>query len=202
MSYLQDQLKLAVGNVLMSSQTGKIKMFTVSGQTLVASFYQALAARMSMFDSMKVEYDSTLKKGTAEYDSDTNTMKIGFTAIEYDEHRGIIIHESTHAVCDMVKMTITVADSEVMAYIAQCQYMLANFGNYPLTGKTAAKTAIFAAAWKVAEKIQNGQIPSETDYSTVRLAVCSDSDYGEKSSSKAAAFDGLQTKSGWWGLFG
>ena len=194
--------KQLVKNVLMSQHTEKIKMFTVSGQTLVACFYQALAARMSLFDCMKTVYDPSIKKGTAEYDSESNTMKLAFMSIEYDEQRGIIIHESTHAVCDMLKMNIMVADSEVMAYIAQCQFMLANFGNYPLIGKTDTKTAIFAAAWKVAEKIQNGQTPSETDYKTVRDAVCGDSEYGEKSLSQTAAFDGLQPKSSWWNPFG
>ena len=201
MSFIQDQLKQTVRNVLMSEQTVKIKPFTVSGQTLVANLYKMLAAGLPLLGSMTVEYDSTLEKGTAEYDSDSNTMKVGFTSIEYDEQRGIIIHESTHAVCDMMKMDITVANSEVMAFVAQCQFMLANFGNYPLTGKTKTKTAIFAAAWKAAEKIQNNQTLSESDYKNVRDAVCADSDYGVKCLSQTAAFDGLHAKSSWWNPF-
>jgi hypothetical protein len=186
-----------VKNVLMSGETKKIKMFTVNGQTLAANFYQALAAQMSLFDSMTVEYDQSLQ-GKAEYLSKTNTMRLGFSSIQYDEQRGMIIHEATHAVCDMLKMSMTIADSETMAYVAQCQFMLANRGDYPLTGTTPEKTALFAAAWTVAKRIQNGEILNNSDYSLVRQAVSQVKKYGIKSLANHAGYDGLIKESSWF----
>ena len=192
MGFIQTQLSQLVKTVLMSGETKKIKMFTVSGQSLAAVFYQALAAKMSMFDSMTVEHNPAL--GTqAEYDSKDNVMYLGFTSISYDdtERKGVIIHEATHAVSDMTKMSISLADSEVMAYVAQCQFMLANSGDYGMTGNTKTQTAIFAAAWTAARKIQNNVIPTEADYKAVRDAVCADDKYGMKALSQVADFNGL-----------
>lgn len=197
MDFVQTQLTQEVKNFLMGGRTSKIKMFTVSGQNLIAVFYQALAAQISLFDSITVEYDGSLQ-GKAEYLSKSNTLRLGFTSIQEEEHQGMIIHEATHAVSDMLKMNMMLADSEVMAYVAQCQYMLANHGDYGMTGKTKSKTAIFAAAWTVARKIQNGTNPSDNDYAAVRKAVCDDDEYGIKSSSQLANFDGLIKESGWF----
>ncbi|CAN5195131.1 hypothetical protein BH20ACI1_BH20ACI1_01080 [soil metagenome] len=182
------ELKQIVRNVLMTG-TSQIKDFTVSGQFLTAIYYQALAARMALFDSVKVEHKPTLN-GKAEYISKNNTMYLGFTSTMEETNKAIIIHEATHAVCDMLKMNLMIADSEVMAYVAQCQYIYTK-SNYRIEGSTKSKDAIFAAAWSVAAMIQKGQTPSDADYLKVRQAVCSDSDYGLKSSAKVAAYDGL-----------
>lgn len=169
--------------------TSNIKDFRVSGHLLTANYYLALAARMSLFDSMQVKFNPTLD-GEAEYKSKNNTMYIGFTSTFEETNRAIIIHEATHAVCDMLKMNMMVADSEVMAYVAQCQYMVTK-SSYRIEGGNKENDAIFAAAWSVAKMIQNGQTPSDADYLKVRQAVCADTEYGLKVASIAAVYDGI-----------
>jgi hypothetical protein len=164
-----------VKNVLLSSQVDKIKPFSIGGFTLSPCYYRGLAGFM-MLGSPTVVYDYTYS-GEAEYRPGSNKLIIGFESIGYNENRGIIIHEATHAVCDMLKIKMIRGDAEAMAYIAQCQFMRANFGDWGLTDPDPIINEIFRKAWILGNMILDGETPSVFDYANLVQTISTHSDY-------------------------
>jgi hypothetical protein len=182
-------VKQLVKNVLFSGEVDKIKHFTVGGFTLAPCYYKGLAGYISMFDSPQVIYNSNYD-GTAEYFPKSNRLYIGFQSTLYSENKGMIIHEATHAVCDMLGIQILRGDSEVLAYVAQCQYMRANFGDYRLEDSSdPIMDEIFKKAWAIATTIQNDNTPSESDYADLRQEISKHPYYSR--SAEPAAYDGI-----------
>ena len=168
--YMAD-VKTMVMDVLTASDTQKIKSFSFGGKGFSPSVFPILK-ELVQSGAIKVEYDSS-KSGMAEYDYGTNTFYLGFTEASSLTRKALVLHEATHAVYDMVKTKMSVADSESIAYIVQCQYAQANNSDptQRLTGNTDAKDKVFELAWAIAGKLLAGQKPTLSEYNALREAV-------------------------------
>lgn len=153
------EIETMVANVITSWEANKIKPFTFNGIWFGPGVFQNIKKLMES-GVIKAEYDSSKSEsGTAEYDYGNNTLYLGFTQATDLTKKALIIHEIVHAVYDMVKLKMSVATSESIAYIVQCQYAKANNPNpdQRLEGKTPAKDYVFYMAWILAGKILNGK---------------------------------------------
>lgn len=164
-------IKSTITGVLRGSDTQKIRSFAFNGKGFAPGVFPILA---DMIDggSIKAEHDSS-KSGMAEYDYGTNTLYLGFNEATSLTRKALILHEATHAVYDMVSTKMSVADSESIAYIVQCQYARANNSDpsQRLTGNTPEKDKVFELAWEIAGKLLGGTKPSQTDYNSLVDAV-------------------------------
>lgn len=156
--------------VLLSSDTQKMKSFSFGGVGFTPQVFPILANMIG--DKIKVEYDSS-QSGRAEYDYGSNTLYLGFKSATTLSRKALIIHECVHAVYDAVSQKMSVADSESIAYIAQCQFARANNPNPDerLQSSDSAKDKVFELAWNLAGKILAGDKPSSTEKSDLRAAV-------------------------------
>ncbi|MEP6924872.1 MAG: hypothetical protein ABI954_10440 [Pyrinomonadaceae bacterium] len=191
-----------VTNVLWNEATGKIKTFFIGGNMLSASYYRALAARMGMFENVEVVYSPNMTQASAEYVSssinlggtitDSNKMYLKFLEADSVPRKALIIHESTHAVSDMLRMNMTKAESEMMAYIAQCQYAVASRhpGRLQSESNDSKQQAVLDIAWDIAEAMQKGATPTTADYTKLYNAVCQHPYYAKNPQSKAV-YDGI-----------
>lgn len=102
------------------------------------------------------------RTSTALYDSSDNDFLFGYSCVDSDTKRALIIHEATHAGCDLRNyrgMPIDV--SEGAAYTAQCIFMRLKLGQQRsrtqrLTG-SGSMDDVFAKAWEIAGSlIENG----------------------------------------------
>ena len=140
--------------------------------------------------AVKVEHNLKLK-GSAEYDMNTNTLNVWFTEATDIPKKALIVHEATHAAYDLAKIKMSVAESESIAYIAQCCYARANAAdpNDRLKAKTPEIDKVFEVAWGIAAKIQNGSNPDFKDCSNMRDAVSEHPFYSAKYAN-SAGFNG------------
>ncbi len=182
------EMKQFVISVLRSGETDKIKPFTAYGQTIFPIYYKTLAARLSLFDSIKVVKSGS---GDVEYSPADNKMTIGFSPTHETHKKALVIHEATHAVCDMIKMPVNNDVGEVLAYVAQCQYYKANAGNYDLADpRDSDITEVLRLAGAIAWNILNGGTPSAGDYDALRVKIAAHADYS-KYAAVSAGFNGL-----------
>ena len=179
--------KRLVTNILTSGETAKMKPFSVGGNMIQPVHYQTLAIRMLFFDSVTVHYHSKYQD-RAKYFPSEDKMFIGFQSIIPMEGKSLIIHEATHAVCDMMSMSMTRADSESLGYIAQCLHYRTNFGNYPLS--IEGMEEVFAAAWKIACAVHDGQTPPSADYDDLRNKLNENGSY-KNCMNEMSAYDGI-----------
>ena len=121
-------MKSLVAGVLLGPQTSKMRGFSFNGFSFDPVYYKQLAIHILFTDNFRVKWDKNLN-GSAVYKPHKNTIYLGFYQNQGVESDALIVHESTHAVCDMLKKTLAIADAEVMAYIAQCQFAYANNTN-------------------------------------------------------------------------
>jgi hypothetical protein len=180
------ELTQIVINVL-NGGVDKIKPFTVGGQTIFPIYYKALAARMALSGSIEVKESSKVK-----YDPKEDVMSLNFNRVGVGDYRekALIVHEATHAVCDMIRMPINNDLGEVMAYVAQCQYFIGNFGNPNYTDPDSNMEAILTEATTIAQNIQSGGTPTAADYESLRAKIAVHKEY-KKSAGFRAAFDGI-----------
>lgn len=164
-------IKTTVMDVLAGSDTQKIKSFSFGGKGFTPMVFPILKD-MIKSGTISVVYDSS-KSGMAEYDYGNNTLYLGFTEASSLTRKALILHEATHAVYDMVKQKMSVADSESIAYIVQCQYARANNPDpsQRLTGNTDAKDKVFELGWAIAGKLLAGEKPTLSEYNDMREAV-------------------------------
>ena len=163
--------KLEVIKVLLSDGTQKIKPFSFGGVGFTPQVFPVLVD-MIKNDKIKIEFDSQ-QSGRAEYDYGSNTLYLGFTSASTLSRKALIIHECVHAVYDVAAQKMSVADSESIAYIAQCQYASANNPNPSdrLQSPDPAKDKVFELAWKLAGKILGGEKPTSAEKGELRDAV-------------------------------
>jgi hypothetical protein len=179
--------KILVTNVLTNGETAKMKPFSVGGNTIYPIYYQVLATRMSSFDSVTVHYHSKYHD-RAKYFPGSNKMFIGFQSTVPPEGRSLIIHEATHAICDMLRLSMTRADSESLGYIAQCLHYKTNFGNNPLS--IEGMEDVFAAASKIACAVHDGQTIPSADYDDLRNKLNENNTY-KNCMNEISAYDGI-----------
>ena len=179
--------KLLVTNILTNGETAKMKPFTVGGNTIYPVHFQTLATRMLLFDSVTVHYHS-MYQDRAKYFPGKNKMFIGFQSTVPNEGRSLIVHEATHAICDMLKLSMTRADSESLGYIAQCLHYRANYGNDPLS--VGGMEDVFTAAWKIACAVHDGKTVPSADYDNVLNNLNENNSY-KNCMNEISAYDGI-----------
>lgn len=180
--------KRTVLGILRDSETQKIKSFSFGGSGFDAKTFPLLAG---FIDRGKIKVDDSGSNGMAEYDYKTNTIILGFTwTLDYVKE-ALIAHECTHAVHDVANTKMSVAISESIAYIVQCQYLLVKRGDGKrLTSSNKAKDLVFELAWNLAVKIQAGTAPSLSEKSALQTAVSQHPFYMANSAGDAG-FDGV-----------
>jgi len=101
---------------------------------------------------IKVQHKASLGSQGGVYRYTANTLFLGFTATAGSSDReALIVHECTHAACDVKKKTITVKVSEAIAYVAQVLYFYyRNEAAIKKGAKPTFKNPILKAAWDVA----------------------------------------------------
>src|SRR5262249_23719195 len=138
--------------------------------------------------AIKAVYDDK-KKGMAEYDYSSNTLYLGFTSTSELTKKALVVHEAVHAVYDLVKMKMSVADSESIAYIVQCQYARANNPNSQdrLMSQDKKKDKVFEIGWMIAGKLlgQDKSALTDDDYKSMRDAVSQHPYYAAKAAGDA-----------------
>jgi hypothetical protein len=110
--------RAAAIDVLASEQIGEIDFYW--GERHVTPRHYERVLEAIGHEHILVTYDETVIPSS--YYSDLDTMCFGFTTAESTPRRAMVVHESTHAICDLRHWDMTVADSEGMAYLAQCIY--------------------------------------------------------------------------------
>ena len=163
--------EVEVIKILVSSEAQKVKPFSFGGVGFTPQVFSVLAS-MIKDDKIHIEFDSK-QSGRAEYDYGTNTLYLGFSSAATLSKKALVIHESVHAVYDAVSQKMSVADSESIAYIAQCQYARANNPNpeQRLQSPNAAKDKVFELAWNIAGKLLAGEKPTLDEKNALRDAV-------------------------------
>jgi hypothetical protein len=154
-------LETQIGNVLTKVETGKIK-FSLGAISIDANSYKQVKTNI---DNGKIKVVYSNKIGAdAKYRYTSNTLSLGFQVVDTSDKEALIIHECTHAACDIAGKALLVTHSEAAAYVAQCLYFyyinetaLAN-GNTP-----TFKLPILQAAWDVATKARQNSSLSNKD---------------------------------------
>lgn len=180
-----NDVETMVANVISSSDAQKIRSFSFAGKGFGPGVFGPLKSLMES-GAIKAVFDSS-KSGMAEYDYGNNTLYLGFTEASSLTRKALIIHEMTHACYDMVKTKMSVADSESIAYIVQCQYARANNPDpsQRLTGNTPEKDKVFEIGWNIAGKLLAGNTPSLEEYNSMRDAVSRHPYYAAKAAGDA-----------------
>ncbi|MEP6924551.1 MAG: hypothetical protein ABI954_08805 [Pyrinomonadaceae bacterium] len=178
-------VKSTIQSVLKGSDAQKMRSFVFNGKGFGPGALPILSNLMDL-DVVKAEFDSS-KSGMAEYDYGNNTLYLGFTEATSLTRKALIVHEATHACYDLLKTKMSVADSESIAYIVQCQYARANSSDpsQRLIGNTDAKDKVFELGWAIAGKILAGNSPTPSECNEMREAVSKHPYYMSKAAADA-----------------
>ncbi|HEY8560960.1 MAG TPA: hypothetical protein VIL74_11355 [Pyrinomonadaceae bacterium] len=188
-----NDVETTVVNILAGPEIQKINSFTFYGKHFTAMTFGNIK---SLVESgfIKVAYDEKLN-GQAAYDYGNNTLYLGFKNTTELTKKALVVHEAVHAVYDMVKMKMSVADSEAIAYIVQCQYARANSNssdpNDRLFSSNKANDKVFEVGWRIAGKLlgKDSSPLTDSDYAAMREAVSQHTFYAGKAAG-SAGFNG------------
>ncbi len=181
--------KNTVTGILRSSEAQQVKSFSIGGVGFDPRTFPLLA---NSIDKGKIKVDDSGADGMAEYDYKTNTIILGFYFVGLSYTRpALILHECTHAVYDSVQTKMSVAISEAIAYVVQCQYIQAvQSGSKRLSSSDSRKDLVFKFAWEIAAKIQAGKKPDVSEKTALLGAVALHPFY-KNDSANDAGFNGL-----------
>lgn len=180
--------KRTVKGILNDSETQKIKSFAFGGIGFDPKTFPLLAG---FIDRGQIKVDDGGPSGEAAYDYKTNTIILGFSwTLDYVKE-ALILHECTHAVYDAVNTKMSVAISESIAYIVQCQYLLVKKGDGKrLSSPNKAKDLVFELSWKIAANLLQGTPPTASEKAALQTAVSQHPFYMGNSAGDAG-FDGV-----------
>jgi len=181
-------LETQVVKVLTKAETGKIK-FSLGVISIDSNSYKQVKTNIDN-GKIKVVYDSKLGKNAAKYRYTHNTLFLGFQLADTGDREALIIHECTHAVCDIAKKALLVSQSEAAAYVAQCLYFyyLNEAALAKGTVQPTFKSGILQAAWDVATKARQNSSLSDKDTEKLIAEIAKDPAYKSKQS---YAYDGV-----------
>lgn len=163
---------------------------THAGQTITGRSLAAVANRV-IDREIGVVVDS--KVGGAEYDHGTDTFHLGFSSAATRTRKALIVHEAVHAALDMhTASSVTIAQSESLAYVVQCFYVREYTADpeMRLTDSNPLKDKVFELAWDMAATLGKGKQPDPLHWSALDSAVRRHPTY-KKSAAKKAGFDGI-----------
>ena len=147
-------LKTQVSNVLAKAETSKIN-FSLPTIAIGSNSYKDVKTNIDS-GKITVAYDIKVGANAAKYRYTANTLFLGFSLVDNADKEALIIHECTHAACDIAKKTLLISHSEAAAYVAQCLYFYYLNEKALSTGKQPTfKSGILQAAWDASTKARN-----------------------------------------------
>lgn len=177
--------------VLSKPEVAKID-FTLSAIKIDGSSFKRVRTAIQQA-KIKVVYSSDLGKAVAKYNYIKNTITVGFSAVKKDgDLEALVVHECTHAACDIAGKKLLVVESEAAAFVAQCLYF------YHLNAAELAKPGvsptfadpILKAAWAVAAKARSKSVLSSADIEPLTAAVTMHAKYKSRHS-ELETYDGI-----------
>ena len=184
-------LETSVSNLMAKAETGKIK-FTLAGIAIDSTSYKAVKDCVDNA-KIKVSYDATLGANAAKYRYTHNTLFLGFQPVTGQDKEALVVHECTHAACDIAKKSLLVSNSEAAAYVAQSLYFFYMNEKVLADGKVKPtfKSGILQAAWDVATQAR--ATPSLTNEHIKKLLeeIAKDAAYKDRYT-KNDDFDGVE----------
>lgn len=183
-------LETKVSNVLMKTETGKIK-FSLGEISIDSNSYKQVKTQIDN-GKIKVVYSKEIGANAAKYRYTHNTLFLGFQSVNNIDKEALIIHECTHAACDIAKKALLVSHSEAAAYIAQCLYFYYRNEQALSTGnlKPTFKSKILKAAWNVATKALHNSSLGDNDIKELLAEIARDSAYKKRHKQKEN-YDGV-----------
>ena len=179
--YQNSLLTITVLDVLFSRHTQEIN-FDFGCYSIRPAMFRDVADCIGR-GTLQVLYDSSLK-GEAYYDSQANTLALGFTSTNQVTKLALIVHECLHAALDYRMWSVNVLTSEALAYIAQAMYIYkAGVGEF--TGGVKEK-----AAANLANQLINGYKIEIDDVYKLKVGIMCERKYWG-ASAKQANFDGI-----------
>ncbi|MBI3281292.1 MAG: hypothetical protein HYZ57_15765 [Acidobacteria bacterium] len=162
--------------------------YFIRGTTLAAIANRVLDGEIGVI------VDPKLSSGDAEYDSGTDTFHLGFRRASTTTRKGLVVHEAVHAALDMkAASSITVAESESLAYVVQSYYVrehTINPESVRLTSADPLKDKVYEIAWDMAAALAGGKQPTAVEWLALDHAVRRHPEY-KKTAGNKAGFDGL-----------
>lgn len=162
---------------------------SIDGFTISSSSYAQVRQKINS-GSIQVKFNSRLSNGPngypyAFYHAPTNVLNLGFSTATTAPRKGLIVHEATHAACDIVPYSsMTTVTSEVLAYIAQAIFMLEK-DPFP----EVQADPIICCAQVLAGMIKSGSQLKVSDLKSLRDAISSSPEYSGKAA--RPGYDGV-----------
>lgn len=183
-------LETAVGDVLAKTETGKIN-FALSTLAIDGNSFKGVKKAVDD-GKIKVVYDAQRGSNSAAYRYTANTLFVGFNLVNTQDRQALVIHECTHAACDIAAKALLVTHSEAAAYIAQCQLFYYLNEAALSSGKTVPtfQSAILTEAWPVAMKARTSPTLADGDIAKLIAAISADPVYKERVAN-SEAYDGV-----------
>jgi hypothetical protein len=184
-------MKKMVMAVLSKPEVAKIK-FTLETIKIGSSSFQLVKSKIQG-NKIKVGYSAKLGTGVAKYSYKKNTLSLGFKSIGGNaDKEALIVHECTHAACDIAGKAMLLTHSEAAAYVAQALYFY--YRNEVVLSKPGVKptfvSALLREAWEVATKARANPKLGKDDIKKL-LGLIAKHPLYKKRHSKTEAYDGV-----------
>ncbi len=187
-----ERMKRMVTTALANYPANRIN-FHRSGRS-ITSRNLATVANLVIDGEIGVVHDKSIPRGTAEYDSDSDSFHFNFETAESSTRKALIVHEAVHAYLDYISDgTILVGESEALAYVAQCVYMYHIVPDPESTRLTASNDIddeVFRIGWLIAAKLAKHQTPDSLEWYALESAMKNHSKY-RGTSGNIAGFNGI-----------
>lgn len=165
-------LQTEVAALLSTRNVTRINV-TAGGIHIAPSDYAAVKSKVQG-GQIRVVRRAGLGNGVAKYRYTHNTLIVGFATLGGNADReALVVHECTHAACDIRSTHLTVGNAEAVAFIAQCLFFyykneraLSRPGVHPTFANP-----ILRAAWAAATTARRTPVLSATDIQPVLTAL-------------------------------
>jgi hypothetical protein len=165
-------LQQKVVNVLDDKAVSRIPRFSIGVNQISGQALQSLGTAAIRVKGKKITFDSSLPRNMAAYNPKTDTMRISADPEGSLDMRAMVVHECTHMVQDSEKMTMTVLDSETMAYIVQCSFFLLKAPpGMSVVPPAGAVGALLGRALDVARTLNAGKPLKASDLAALQTAI-------------------------------
>ncbi|MEN8148671.1 MAG: hypothetical protein ABFS86_02540 [Planctomycetota bacterium] len=131
---------------------------------------------------------------SSSYFSQQDRIALQHTDTESIPRRAMIVHEATHAGCDLRRWQMDVGNSESIAYLAQCIYARAQTDNpvvMRLQSSTAQNDDVFDQAWHMAEDVLERGVNRWTEDADHLLFLIEGHPWYEEEAADSAVYYGL-----------
>jgi hypothetical protein len=178
----------AVLSALRDPAINKINL-TIDGFSITPHSY--IQVRDKIADGkIQVKYNPRLMNAStgqpyAFYHAPTNVLNCGFSVATAPPRMGLIVHEATHAACDIANhAAMSTVTSEAIAYIAQAIFMLEKMPDAPYQADP-----IMIAAQVLAGLLKDGKQLKPIDLQSLRSAIQDSPEYSGKAATPG--YDGV-----------